>query len=93
MESYEKWSLGVELALGFNVACLVALLVYLLCTRNNCRFVLPCSNAGKKEAPHYQNLISYQKRGSAEYSDSKIISTGIEIPTSIIENGEEELSD
>lgn len=99
LANYEKWSLGVELALGLNVACLVALMVYLMCARNTCSFSLPsfCGGSEKtgKTDPRYHNLMSYQyqKRESVEYSDNKSASTGIAVPACIIENDEEELSD
>lgn len=33
---YEKWSIGVELALAVNLALVVALVVYMLCSKKGC---------------------------------------------------------
>ncbi|XP_046438550.1 furin-like protease 1 isoform X2 [Daphnia pulex] len=70
LASYERWSLGVELALAFNLAIVVSLVVFLLCTRkpgcgSSC--ILNCCTKGganqsdkkkKKKKQEYHHLVS-----------------------------------
>ena len=76
---YERWALGIELALAFNVALVVALSVYLLCTKTGCdlKKCLTCCARGQNRSPNYHNLISQSDNPSrtkatklnAQYTD------------------------
>nr|CAH0111545.1 unnamed protein product [Daphnia galeata] len=67
LANYEHWSLGVELALAFNLAIVVSLVVFLLCTRNpgcGSSCILNCCTKGgakqseKKKKKEYHHLVS-----------------------------------
>ena len=66
LANYERWSLGVELALAFNLAIVVSLVVFLLCTRNpgcGSSCILNCCTKGgakqsEKKKKEYHHLVS-----------------------------------
>ena len=77
---YEHWTLGTEIALAFNIALVVALCGYLLCSgkygcNSSCR--MSCCGGRNSRQPNYQNLISavpssQRSKGAAlnaQYSD------------------------
>lgn len=53
---YERWSLGVELALALNVALVTGLLAYLMCSRKSCTLYTLCCgrrrNVGNENVRH-----------------------------------------
>ncbi|XP_057366840.1 furin-like protease 1 isoform X2 [Daphnia carinata] len=60
LANYERWSLGVELALGFNVAVVMALVVVMLCNKkpgggSSC--VLNCCSTGAEPKKEYHHLV------------------------------------
>lgn len=57
LTGYERWALGIELALAFNVAIVVALVAYLCCSRSSGS---SCFGTKKDtERGDYRHLISY----------------------------------
>ena len=81
--AYERWALGVELALALNVALVAVLCVYMLCNRNGCNTScsLSCCCRGNRSKINYQNLTaSTNKKNSmidAQYSNN--------VPSTVIE--------
>lgn len=69
LTGYEHWSVGVELALAFNLALVVALMIYMMCTKKSCSpscVLNCCSSSGERETNHRQgdyNLLT-QTSGS-----------------------------
>lgn len=57
LTGYERWALGIELALALNVAIVVALVAYLCCSRSSDS---SCFGTKKdSERGDYRHLISY----------------------------------
>ena len=69
LTGYEHWSVGVELALAFNLALVVALMIYMMCTKKSCSpscVLNCCSSSGERETNNRQgdyNLLT-QTSGS-----------------------------
>ncbi|KAI9557493.1 hypothetical protein GHT06_017321 [Daphnia sinensis] len=60
LANYERWSLGVELALAFNVAIVMALVVFMLCNKkpgggSSC--ILNCCSTGAEPKKEYHHLV------------------------------------
>jgi len=65
LASYDRWALGIELALALNVAVLVALLAYLFCSSKSCTRSDRMIGAGERRrlntsgsTADYRHLIS-----------------------------------
>lgn len=69
LASYERWYLGVELALAFNVAVIIALLAYMMCIKSpggsGFCFRLNCCPGNESEQPReYHHLVPTQNKKS-----------------------------
>lgn len=61
LTGYENWSVGVELALAFNLALVMALTIYMMCTKksfsSSC-FLNCCSGSNERETNHDYDLLT-----------------------------------
>ena len=104
LEGYERWALGIELALALNVAILVALLAYLFCSskscaRNNNRSDRAPIGAGERRrlntsgsTADYRHLISVHQDASLKSpgSGSKVYMDSSSSRTAVITDDEDD---
>ena len=85
LTAYDRWALGIELALGLNVALVVALLVYLMC-QTSCR-------RGNQRRANYRNLISFNphsnKSPSVQIDYSDKLQDAADASTTLLSDDEE----
>lgn len=69
LAGYERWSLGVEMALAFNLAIVMALVVYMFCTRSPgsswcCSLSSCCPGNGTEPKREYHHLVSSENKSN-----------------------------